>query len=102
MQVLCLGRAGEVLAASIDDEGVDFRHVGVERKSLPRKEFIGKYREPISKKFLSAILPFWKPVSVEGHVKKLSLFEGLGPSLTILAPRNGNAKMANQKRKKVF
>jgi hypothetical protein len=58
--------------------------------------------EPISKNFLSAILPFWKPVSVEGRVKKLSLFEGLGPSLTILAPRNGNAKMANQKRKKVF
>jgi hypothetical protein len=58
--------------------------------------------ESISEKFLSAILPFWKPVSVEGRVKKLSLFEGLGPSLTILALRNGNAKMANQKRKKVF
>jgi hypothetical protein len=63
---------------------------------------VPEYLEPISKKFLSAILPFWKTVSVEGCAKKLSLFEGVGPSLTILAQRNGNAKMANQKRKKVF
>jgi hypothetical protein len=51
---------------------------------------------------LSAILPFWKTLSVEARVKKLSLFEGVDPSLTILALRNCIAKMANQKRKKVF
>jgi hypothetical protein len=39
---------------------------------------------------------------LSGALRNCHLFEGVSPSLTILVLLNGNAKMANQKRKKFF